>query len=79
MYAAYLMWNFRHDRYLFLELEKQEELVVKGTENHWRKQENLEKVRVSFSPEMIHIFDQESGGRINEKSVLSKMCEGGAF
>ena len=68
-----------NDSYLFLELEKQEELVVKGTENHWRKQENLEKVRVSFSPEMIHIFDQESGKRINEKSVLSKMCEGGAF
>ena len=40
---------------------------------------DLEKVRVSFSPEMIHIFDQESGKRINEKSVLSKMCEGGAF
>ena len=68
-----------NDSYLFLELEKQEELVVKGTENHWRKQENLEKVHVSFSPEMIHIFDQESGERINEKSVLSKMCEGGAL
>ena len=39
-----------NDSYLFLELEKQEELVVKGTENHWRKQENLEKVHVSFFP-----------------------------
>lgn len=35
----------------------------------------VEKVRVSFSPEMIHIFDQERGERINEKSVLSKCAK----
>ena len=69
-----------NDSYLFLELKNQGELIVKRTENIGRKQgREVEKVRVSFSPEMIHIFDQESGERINEKSVLSKMCEGGAL
>lgn len=54
-----------NDSYLFLELEKQEELVVKVNENNWRKRgDALEKVQVSFSPEAIHIFDQESGKRI---------------
>ena len=69
-----------NDSYLFLELENQEELVVKVNENNWRKRSDaLEKVQVSFSPEAIHIFDQDSGKRIDEKSVLRKMYEGGAL
>ena len=54
-----------NDSYLFLELENQGELVVKRNENIRRKQgDELEKVRVSFSPEAIHIFDRDSGKRI---------------
>ncbi len=65
---------------LIRKVENQEEPVVKGNENIGRKQGNeLEKVRVSFSPEAIHIFDQGSGERIDEKSVLRKMYEGGAL
>ena len=69
-----------NDSYLFLELKNQGELIVKGSENHWRKPgDDLKKVHVSFSPEMIHIFDQESGERINGRSVLREMYKGGAL
>ncbi len=56
-----------NEKYLFLNLENQGELVVKANKNNRQGQVRvLSDVHVFFPPEALHIFDEMSGERISQ-------------